>query len=230
MPKNNIDELMSIALHNWTQAELPNLGQVIADGLQGSQPVEAADKATTEADLRAIRNLIERTSAPAATTGRNDVSTIAELQANNRLPAQPAIKAETRTTQTTSKADGNNTGETLLKVAGMVTGLGPLIAGLFGLFGSSNDKPVVEPQPYIAPERVNVEAGIDTRRMFTPISYGQDGVARSVSPSGGVQPRVEIHVNAMDSRSFLDHSDEIARAVQSAMLRSHSLNDVVAEL
>jgi hypothetical protein len=34
----------------------------------------------------------------------------------------------------------------------------------------------------------------------------------------------------MDSRSFADHSDEIARAVREAMLRSHSLNDVIAEI
>jgi hypothetical protein len=34
----------------------------------------------------------------------------------------------------------------------------------------------------------------------------------------------------MDSRSFLEHSDEIARAVREAMLNSHALNDVVSEL
>jgi hypothetical protein len=34
----------------------------------------------------------------------------------------------------------------------------------------------------------------------------------------------------MDSRSFLDHSDDIARAVRDAMLRSHSLNDIVSEI
>jgi len=34
----------------------------------------------------------------------------------------------------------------------------------------------------------------------------------------------------MDSKSFLDHSDEIAQAVREAMLGSHSLNDVIADL
>jgi hypothetical protein len=34
----------------------------------------------------------------------------------------------------------------------------------------------------------------------------------------------------MDSRSFLDHSDDIARAVRDAMLNMHALNDVVSEL
>jgi hypothetical protein len=43
-------------------------------------------------------------------------------------------------------------------------------------------------------------------------------------------PPIQITVQAMDSRSFLDHSDDIARAVREAMLHSHSLNDVVGEL
>jgi hypothetical protein len=34
----------------------------------------------------------------------------------------------------------------------------------------------------------------------------------------------------MDSQSFLDHSQEIARAVREAMLNTSSLNDVVSEL
>jgi len=41
---------------------------------------------------------------------------------------------------------------------------------------------------------------------------------------------VTVQVQAMDSRSFLDHSAEIARAVREAMLNMHSLNDVVSEL
>ncbi len=34
----------------------------------------------------------------------------------------------------------------------------------------------------------------------------------------------------MDSRSFLDHSDDIAQAVRQAMLNMNSLNDVVTSL
>jgi hypothetical protein len=46
-------------------------------------------------------------------------------------------------------------------------------------------------------------------------------------PSG---PQISIQVNALDSRSFMDHSYEIAQAVRQAMLDSHSLNDVVSDL
>jgi hypothetical protein len=34
----------------------------------------------------------------------------------------------------------------------------------------------------------------------------------------------------MDSRSFMDHSYDIARAVREAMLNMHALNDVISDL
>jgi hypothetical protein len=43
-------------------------------------------------------------------------------------------------------------------------------------------------------------------------------------------PQITIQVQAIDSRSFQDHSAEIAQAVREAMLNSHALNDVVNEL
>ncbi len=41
---------------------------------------------------------------------------------------------------------------------------------------------------------------------------------------------ITVNVQAMDSQSFLDRREDIARAVREAMLESHSLNDVVSEL
>lgn len=49
-----------------------------------------------------------------------------------------------------------------------------------------------------------------------------------VSPNGGGQ--VHIHVQAMDAQSLVDRSGDIARAVRTAMLNSHSINDVISEL
>jgi hypothetical protein len=46
----------------------------------------------------------------------------------------------------------------------------------------------------------------------------------------GHQSVINVNVQAMDSRSFLDHSQEIARAVREAMLNLNAINDVVAEL
>jgi hypothetical protein len=47
--------------------------------------------------------------------------------------------------------------------------------------------------------------------------------------SGAIQ-NITVNISAMDSKSFMDRSDDIARAVREAMLHSHSLNDVVNDL
>jgi hypothetical protein len=39
-----------------------------------------------------------------------------------------------------------------------------------------------------------------------------------------------VQVQAMDSRSFMDHSHDIATAVREAVLNMHSLNDVISDL
>ncbi len=46
--------------------------------------------------------------------------------------------------------------------------------------------------------------------------------------TGGHQ--VHIHVSAMDTQSFMDRSNDIAKAVRNAMLQSSSLNDVISEI
>ena len=67
-------------------------------------------------------------------------------------------------------------------------------------------------------------------------SYESSGDGTSGSGVGGTSstrnyaPQITVQVQAMDSRSFLDHSDEIAAAVRTALLSSNSLNDVIAEL
>ena len=48
--------------------------------------------------------------------------------------------------------------------------------------------------------------------------------------TGSRSTAITVNVQAMDSQSFLDRREDIARAVREAMLESHSLNDVVSEL
>jgi hypothetical protein len=76
--------------------------------------------------------------------------------------------------------------------------------------------------PFSLPEQISVEAGVAQDRSFVPVSYSQRGVARSTMAARNDVPaaaQISVNVQAMDSRSFLDHSDEIARAVRDAMLR-----------
>jgi hypothetical protein len=118
----------------------------------------------------------------------------------------------------------------VLKTIGMVTGVGPIVTGLLKLFGGDvQAQPVASPEPFLMPSPVSIEAGLGADRAFVPVNYSQYGNARALTPQASAA-QIQVNVQAMDSRSFLDHRDEIARAVREAMLNSHSLNDVIAEI
>jgi hypothetical protein len=53
------------------------------------------------------------------------------------------------------------------------------------------------------------------------------GKSPSAQPQGH---NILVQVQAMDSQSFMDHSEEIAQAVRQAMLNLNSLNDVILDL
>ncbi len=61
------------------------------------------------------------------------------------------------------------------------------------------------------------------------MSYGQDGLPRTAQSSGGSQTSITVQVQALDSQSFLDHSDDIAKAVRRAVLNTNALSDVLNE-
>ena len=70
-------------------------------------------------------------------------------------------------------------------------------------------------------------------------SFDVAGQARAVSyaaPAGGTSapagaaPQITVNVQAMDARSFMDRSNDIALAVRDAMLNLNAINDVVNEL
>ncbi|MEO8660912.1 MAG: hypothetical protein ABI693_20745 [Bryobacteraceae bacterium] len=110
--------------------------------------------------------------------------------------------------------------------------LAPLISGLLSLFGGGGaDSP--QPLPKFAlPPSIGRQEGISRATGSVPVetSYGQSGLSRAGAQSNQTPPQITIQVQAMDSRSFMDHSEAIAGAVREAMLHSHSLNDVVMEL
>jgi hypothetical protein len=130
----------------------------------------------------------------------------------------------------------------------------PLIVGLLGLFeGGGTPAPTLE--KYAMPERQYFE-GADTGSDTSDADYDQMGMPRtySAAPDGGSAAtsgaavpgsgsgsngsatggagaaQITVNVQAMDSQSFLDHSNEIAQAVRAAMLNSNSINDVVNNL
>ena len=99
------------------------------------------------------------------------------------------------------------------------------------LFGGGGGEELPELVRYSLPPPVNLEAGLTPLQGIQPIRYASDALPRAVdtAPAVATTP-VTIQVQAMDSRSFLDHSGEIAQAVREALLNSHALSDVVQEL
>lgn len=127
-------------------------------------------------------------------------------------------------------------------VFGSGLGLIPLISSLSGLFGGGKTETPAPLLKYSSPQPLGLDLGNTSTANsgitgFLPVDRGQDGRPRLLTPAvesranaATVAPAVTIQVQAMDSRSFMDHSNEIAQAVREAMLNMHSLNDVVNDL
>ena len=114
-----------------------------------------------------------------------------------------------------------------------MTGVGPIVTGLVNLFGSSEPESLPALEKFQAPSSISVEAGLSGAREYGSVRYAQGGLPEmaGVSKSSTAQgTTIQVNIQAMDSQSFLDRQEDIARAVREAMLHSNSLNDVVLEL
>ncbi len=152
-------------------------------------------------------------------------SQISALQDNTQAVSQ----------NTSSKgSSGSSVSSTVEGVAssflgGGLSSLSPLLGGLLSLFGGGGQT-LAAPLPYMLPLPVQSRAGLTASAsgQVAPVSYSETGQPRAQASNSS--PEVTIQVNAMDSQSFLDHSDDIAMAVKQAILNSSSLNDVISSL
>jgi hypothetical protein len=136
------------------------------------------------------------------------------------------------TNNTTTKS-GNSASSSIGNIASGLLGglsLSPILSGLLSLFGGGSKSTVTPITTFKLPPAVQSQAGLTggSNGQVVPVDYGQNGQPRAQAAAPA--PQVNIQVNAMDSQSFLDHSDEIARAVREAILNSHSLNDAISDL
>jgi len=106
-------------------------------------------------------------------------------------------------------------------------GLGvlPLISGIVGLFKghSAPPPPLIR---YLLPKSVQLDVGLSHSQQIGSVDYSQNNQPRATSAIGQTQAAVTVPFEA----SLLDYSDQIAQAVKQALLYSHSLNDVIADL
>ncbi|MGA3206185.1 MAG: hypothetical protein ABSF12_27145 [Bryobacteraceae bacterium] len=165
----------------------------------------------------------------------DSLSTIAtqleELQAIN----EAQMAGMEATISTNAKSSGGSTagsiGDTLLDFLGMGSGIGSLISGLVGLFGGGGSSSTTAVTPYIQPLPINLQAGFSGSSAggASGVDYGEGGQPRQTS-GASTQQQITVQVQAMDSQSFLDRSNDIAAAVRKAMLETSTLNDVIREV
>lgn len=266
MTKSEWNELAAAVAESWKDRGAPQSANVVSPAETAEATVESAvrrvvetqnvkNRITAEDHLEQgaasmVRSIVE-TQSPAAGTPRSDATvesvarSVAAKQAEAQLRELDNVRPSAAVKQTHSssaKEEGSSASSEALKIAAMVTGVGPIVTGLIKLFGGGSDeaKDVTAPVRFELPDAVRVNAGLTPDRSLAQISYAQgnqvraDGMrqseGRSANPDAPALPAIQIQVNAMDSRSFMDHSDEIAQAVRTAMLRSHSLNDIISEV
>lgn len=138
-------------------------------------------------------------------------------------------------TQTSSKTNEPSVAQTVLQTAEMITGVGPIVTGLMKLFGSREPEPLPELEKFVMPTAVSVEAGLSADRGYRDVRYSQGapqltGISSQANRNAGEPNTIQVNIQAIDSQSFLDRQEDIAKAVREAMLHSNSLNDIVMEL
>jgi hypothetical protein len=172
---------------------------------------------------------------------------------NTDPPAQPETIRKASSSTTSGSSDGASAAMLMLE-SGL--GLAPLIGGLLGLFGGGGSPTQPALTKYAMPSALDIEAA-DTGQGLSNADYDQTGMARAYDGTGntpadtavsgssgkqtgpasgtsgngaGSQPQITVSVQAMDARSFMDRSTDIAAAVRDAMLNLNSINDVVTDL
>ncbi|HYL37174.1 MAG TPA: hypothetical protein VEV17_14755 [Bryobacteraceae bacterium] len=139
-----------------------------------------------------------------------------------------AVTQNTVSKGSSGESIGSQIGRAAESLFGGALSLSPIVSGLLSLFGGGSTTPAPAPR-FTLPASVQYQAGLTASSgAVAPVSYAETGQPRPQAPAQPAQ--VTVQVSAMDSQSFLDHSEDIARAVRDALLNSNSLGDVISDL
>lgn len=173
--------------------------------------------------------LTKRASAGGTSTERTTVPT---TEVTPHVVTEQLVKSVTASATDMGSVAKNveSTTNRLSGPLGFLATLNPIVAGIAKLFGGGGKQELPELPKFERPESLRIQAGFTERDDWQVSSVDRyaDGTARSLSAQSHPSP-VVVQVQAMDSRSFLDHRDEIAAAVRQALLESHSLGDVMSD-
>lgn len=139
------------------------------------------------------------------------------ITANTHALNQAGSSTASKVAKVTSTASG--------VLGGGLSVLSPIVSGLLGLFGHHASTPAPLPV-YTPPAPVAIDAVLRTNTQ--PAALPLQAAAPAQQPA--YAPQITVNVSAMDSRSFMDRSTDIASAVREAMLNNHPINGVIADL
>jgi hypothetical protein len=107
--------------------------------------------------------------------------------------------------------------------------LGPIWKGIFSLFNrDSEDQPTALTRFAAPPElRSDLAATLGPDGRVSSIRSDAFGLSQS---NPAPQAPIQISIQALDARSILDRSDDIAAALKQAMLSNHEINDNLNEI
>lgn len=160
---------------------------------------------------------------------------ISYLTPASQMQAQALLANTQALTENTTTHSSGGVASTLGGIASTLTGgllsVSPILSGIMSLFGNGGSNAPPPLTPFYLPPTVNFQAANTTGPVGPQppgADFGQSGQPRAMSQAAA--PQITVQVQAMDSRSFMDHSSDIAQAVRDAMLNMHSINDVISNL
>lgn len=108
--------------------------------------------------------------------------------------------------------------------------LGPVWKGLFSLFGGGGGEQEAVPlTKFNFPDQARTDLAASLRSDGQSSSVRTDAFGLSQA-APVAQPSIQISIQALDARSILDRSDDIAAALKQAMLSNHEINDNLSEM
>ncbi|MGD0616586.1 MAG: hypothetical protein ABSB67_02895 [Bryobacteraceae bacterium] len=196
-----------------------------AQAMSGAPWQSSSDNSTTESLTQALVQALQDT-----TNSVNNLTTFEQTQTSSAAQSVETVLSGVSGGQSLLSSVASGAGGLagdLLSGGGL---LSPIISGIESLFGGSSNTPA-SLETFTMPPSLNVDAtgGTSTGGQLAGSDYGSNGIPRAQTTSQAASG-VTVQVNAMDSRSFLDRSSDIATAVRQAILNSHSINDVLSEL
>ena len=160
---------------------------------------------------------------------------ISYLTPASEMQAQALLANTQALAENTTAHSAGGVASALGGIASTLTGgllsVSPILSGIMSLFGGGGSSTQPPLTPFYLPPTVNFQEAIAAGPggpQLPGADFGQNGQPRTMTQAPA--PQITIQVQAMDSRSFMDHSGDIAQAVRDAMLNMHSINDVISNL